>query len=114
MKDFTAVPFAIITYIIALFAGFHFSTWAFSSFKDSQLIIICSMGILAAIVVKLLIRWKFPDSYFGHISLLFIGIILAISAFFSLVRDLDIMSCGLPYSDTFAILSVTALILGRR
>lgn len=114
MKDFAAIPFSIVFYIVGLFAGFHFSTWAFSDFEYSQLITISSMGIIAAITVKLFIRLKFQGSYFGSISLLFIGIILGVSAIFSFVRDLNLMSCGLPYFDTFAILSAVALILGGR
>ena len=114
MQDFAAIPYAIITYCLGLFAAFHFSVWAFSDFQDSQLIIIFSMGILAALLVKLFIRWKFDNSYFGNMSLLFIGIILGISAVFSFARNLGMMDCGLPYLDTFTILSVTALILGSR
>ena len=117
MEIFAAVPLAIIIYFFGVVVSFKFSIYIFDTpqdFQDYQLLIIFIMGLFAAMLVKLFVRIKYHSSFFGHISLLLIGLILGFSAVFSYVRNLGVMECGLEYLETFAILSVVALIFGTR
>ena len=112
-----AVPSAMVVYFLGVVLSFKFSVWFFDSpsdFQKYQLLIIFAMGLFAAMSVKLLSKFKFESPHFGNIALMLIGIILGISAIFSYARGLEMMKYGLPYLETFTILSATALILGSK
>ena len=114
---FAAVPSAIVIYVLGLVASFKFSIWFFDKpqdFQDYQLLVIFVMGVCAAVSVKIFSRFKFESPHFGNIALMLIGVILGISAIFSYARGLNMMEYGLPYLETFTILSATALIFGTR
>ena len=117
MGILAAVTSGMVIYVLGVTASFKFSTWFFDKpqdFQDYQLLVICVMGLCAAVSVKIFSKFKFESPHFGNIALMLIGIILGISAIFSYARGLNMMKYGLPYFETFSILSVTALIFSRR
>jgi len=114
LKNFIALPYALIVYFLGLKASYEILVHVFDAPHDWQILIVAIMGIFSAGAVKILIEGKYEAPIFSKMSLLLLGIIFAVIAVFSYARNLDVTTFGFDYDISFAILSVTALYFGKK
>ena len=113
MKNFIALPYALIVYFLGLKASYEILAQVFDAPHEWQILIVALMGIFSSGAVKILIEGRYEAPIFGKMSLLLLGIIFAFIAVFAYARNLGVTDFGFDYDISFAILSVTALYFGR-
>ena len=113
MKNFIALPFALIIYFIGLKASYEILIQIFDAPKDWQILIVAIMGIFSAVAVKIIIEVKYETPIFSKMSLLLLAMIFGVVAVFSYAKDLGVTTFGFDYDISFAILSATAFYFSR-
>lgn len=113
MKNFIALPYALIVYFLGLKASYEILMQIFDTPQEWQILIVAIMGIFSAGAVKILIEDRYESPIFSKMSLLLLGIIFAVIAVFAYARNLGVTNFGFYYDISFAILAVTALYFGK-
>lgn len=114
MKNFAALPCAIILYFLGLKISYEILTRVIDKPIEWQIFIVAIMGLFSVAIVRIIISWKWDASIFGQMAMILLGVIFGVAAIFSYARNYGVMENGFEYDISLAILSVEALFFSKK